>query len=56
MLVSLYVDERKALPEAEQRVEQFGGKDFRVRTVGNKWTYLQASQVWHQCPALLCHD
>ena len=44
VLVSLYVDERKALPESEQRVEQFGGKDFRVRTVGNKWTYLQASR------------
>ncbi len=44
VLVSLYVDERKALPEGEQRVEQFGGKDFRIRTVGNKWTYLQASR------------
>ena len=44
VLVSLYVDERKALPESEQRVEQFGGKDFRIRTVGNKWTYLQASR------------
>ncbi len=44
VLVSLYVDERKALPESEQRVEQFGGKDFKVRTVGNKWTYLQASR------------
>ena len=44
VLVSLYVDERKALPEDEQRVEQYGGKDFRIRTVGNKWTYLQASR------------
>ena len=44
VLISLYVDERKALPESEQRVEQFGGRDFRVRTVGNKWTYLQASR------------
>ena len=44
VLVSLYVDERKALPEDEQRVEEFGGKDFRIRTVGNKWTYLQASR------------
>ena len=44
VLVSLYVDERKALPEEEQRVEEFGGKDFRIRTVGNKWTYLQASR------------
>ncbi|MEC8758116.1 MAG: cytochrome c biogenesis protein CcdA, partial [Bacteroidota bacterium] len=44
VLVSLYVDERKALPEDHQRVEEFGGKDFRIRTVGNKWTYLQASR------------
>ena len=44
VLVSLYVDERKALPEEEQRVEQYGSKDFRIRTVGNKWTYLQASR------------
>ena len=44
VLVSLYVDERKALPEEEQRVEEFGGKDFRISTVGNKWTYLQASR------------
>ena len=44
VLVSLYVDKRKALPEEEQRVEQYGSKDFRIRTVGNKWTYLQASR------------
>ena len=42
--MSLYVDERKALPEDQQGIEQFGGKDFRIRTVGNKWTYLQASR------------
>ena len=44
VLVSLYVDDRKALPEEEHRVEKYGGKDFRIRTVGNKWSYLQASQ------------
>ena len=44
VLVSLYVDDRKALPEAEHRVEQYGGKDFRIRSVGNKWSYLQASR------------
>jgi thiol:disulfide interchange protein DsbD len=44
VLVSLYVDDRKPLPELEHRVEQYGGKDFRIRTVGNKWSYLQASQ------------
>ena len=44
VLVSLYVDERKELPEAEQRVETYGGKDFKIRNVGNKWSYLQASR------------
>ena len=44
VLVSLYVDERTKLPEAEWRTEQYGGKDFRIRNVGNKWSYLQASR------------
>ena len=44
VLVSLYVDDRKALPESEHRVEKYGGKDFRIRSVGNKWSYLQASR------------
>ena len=44
VLVSLYVDDRTALPESEHRVEEYGGKDFRVKTIGNKWSYLQASR------------
>jgi thiol:disulfide interchange protein DsbD len=44
VLVSLYVDDRKELPESEHRVEKYGGKDFRIKTVGNKWSYLQASR------------
>ena len=44
VLVSLYVDERRELPESEQRVETYGGKDFKIRNVGNKWSYLQASR------------
>ena len=44
VLVSLYVDERTKLPEDEQRTEEYGGKAFKIRTVGNKWSYLQASQ------------
>ncbi len=44
ILVSLYVDERKALPKEEQRVEQYGGKDFKIKTVGNKWTYLEVER------------
>jgi thiol:disulfide interchange protein DsbD len=44
VLVSLYVDERKALPESEQGEEMYGGKSFKIKTVGNKWSYLQASE------------
>ncbi|MBV41661.1 MAG: thiol:disulfide interchange protein [Crocinitomicaceae bacterium] len=44
VLVSLYVDERKALPENEQDEEVYGGKAFKIKTVGNKWSYLQASR------------
>ena len=44
ILVSLYVDERKELPESEQRVEDYGGKSFKIKSVGNKWSYLQAAQ------------
>lgn len=44
VLISLYVDERKDLPESEQREESYGGKTFKIKTVGNKWSYMQASQ------------
>jgi thiol:disulfide interchange protein len=44
VLVSLYVDERIKLPEEEQREEELNGKTFKIKTVGNKWTYLQASR------------
>lgn len=44
VVVSLYVDERTKLPESEWRVEEYGGKEFRIRTIGNKWSYMQASK------------
>jgi len=39
VLVSLYVDERKELPEEEQFVSDITGK--KVKTVGNKWSEFQ---------------
>jgi thiol:disulfide interchange protein len=39
VLVSLYVDEKKELPAAEQFTSCLTGK--RVKTVGNKWSNLQ---------------
>jgi thiol:disulfide interchange protein DsbD len=41
ILVSLYVDDTKMLPESEQYVSPFSGK--KVRTVGNKWSDMQAT-------------
>ena len=42
VLVSLYVDERTPLPENEQYETTIAGKKKKVRTVGDKWTVLQA--------------
>ena len=44
ILVSLYVDERTKLDPADFRDETYGGKNFRIRTVGKKWSYMQASR------------
>ena len=41
VLVSLYVDDKTALPESQQYVSTFSGK--KVKTLGNKWSDYQAS-------------
>lgn len=43
VLVSLYVDDKRELPENEQIEVDFGGKTRKLRTVGNKWSHHQAS-------------
>ncbi|MFL2569293.1 MAG: cytochrome c biogenesis protein CcdA [Flavobacteriales bacterium] len=42
VLISLYVDERTSLAEDEQYETTIAGKKKKVRTVGDKWTVLQA--------------
>ena len=44
VLVSLYVDDRTELPEDEWRKEEYGGKEFNIKTIGKKWSYMQASE------------
>jgi hypothetical protein len=39
VVVSLYVDYKKELPEAEQFVSKETGK--KIRTIGNKWSEFQ---------------
>lgn len=39
VLISLYVDEKEALPQVQTVVEN--GKERKLRTIGDKWSYLQ---------------
>jgi thiol:disulfide interchange protein len=41
VLISLYVDDKEPLPEAQQSVSPTTGK--KIKTTGNKWSDLQAS-------------
>ena len=42
VLISLYVDDKKELPENEQYVSTFSGK--KIKTIGNKFSDFEASQ------------
>lgn len=44
VLISLYVDEKLELPKEEQVEVTIGGKTKKLRTVGNKWSYMQAER------------
>lgn len=44
VLVSLYVDEQRELPELDKATKQLGGKTYNINTVGNKWSYFQAEK------------
>ena len=42
VLVSLYVDDKTALPEEQLLTIKNGGYEKKLRTEGNKWSYFQA--------------
>jgi thiol:disulfide interchange protein len=42
VLIQLYVDDKTALPTAEQHVSTYSGKT--IKTIGNKWSDMQASR------------
>lgn len=43
VLVSLYVDDKTELPENEKTVKKLGDRDFKIKTIGNKWSYMQGN-------------
>ncbi len=44
VLVSLYVDDKRALPDEQQTIKRIGNRNFKIKTIGNKWSYLQADR------------
>lgn len=44
VLVSLYVDDKTSLPEAEQETKKLGDRTYKIKTIGNKWSFMQASR------------
>ena len=45
VLISLYVDDRTALPEDEKiKVKKIGGGNRTLRTIGQKWTHFQTEK------------
>lgn len=43
ILVSLYVDDKTELPANERTVKKLGSRDFQIKSIGNKWSYMQAN-------------
>lgn len=52
VLVSLYVDDRTELPKTEKYIEN--GKEIKVNTVGEKWSYLQRSKFGANAQPYYC--
>lgn len=44
VLVSLYVDDKTELPADQQTTKKLGDRDFKIQTIGNKWSYMQADR------------
>lgn len=44
VLISLYVDDKRALPDSEISTKSLGDTKYEISTIGNKWSYFQASK------------
>lgn len=44
VLISLYVDDKRSLPAGEKTIKTLGDKTYKINTIGNKWSYFQASK------------
>ncbi|HRG39343.1 MAG TPA: thioredoxin family protein, partial [Bacteroidia bacterium] len=44
VLVSLYVDDKTELPLEKQGTKQLGDRNYKIKTIGNKWSFMQAER------------
>lgn len=44
VIITLYTDDREELPEDQQFISTTGGKERKIKTVGQKWADMQAAQ------------
>lgn len=44
VLVSLYVDDKKKLPQNERTIKRLGNMEYDIQSIGNKWSYMQAQR------------
>ena len=57
VLVSLYVDDRTDLPESEQRIGEYGSKEYPISRLGQKWLFMQLERYdTNAQPLYAMHD
>lgn len=57
VLVSLYVDDRGDLPESERRIGEYGGKEYPISRVGQKWLFFELERYGTNAqPLYALHD
>ncbi|MDP4266397.1 MAG: cytochrome c biogenesis protein CcdA [Bacteroidota bacterium] len=44
VLISLYVDDKTELPEIEKKTEKLNDDEYKLTTIGNKWSFFQAKK------------
>lgn len=44
VLIFLYVDDKRSLPDTEKTTKTLGDKTYKIKTIGSKWSYFQASK------------
>ena len=44
VVISLYVDDKEKLPKDQRETKDLFGKDFKIKSKGDRWAYMEAAQ------------